>query len=221
MRAVTIARTWDETPGLRAILLDVGPAATSHAHAGQFVRLECEAGAGWFALASRPGERWELLVRRGPKLAEFVSALAVDAIVRVSDAQGAGYPLHLAKRHDLLLIAAGSGIAPIRSAALEVRARRRDFKKVTLVYGEKHPHDLAYARDLATWEQDGIAVHRVLSRAPKAWTGQRGYVQQALLHEAIAPSAHAFVTGMPSMMHAVTETLLSRGLAPDRIHRNA
>jgi len=220
--SATVGQTWDETPTLRGVRLGVGPAAGTHARAGQFVQVRCGASTGTFALASLPGDdHFELLVRSGGEAADGVRALAVGDPVEVSEARGAGYPLELARGSDLLLVAAGSGIGPIRSAVLSVLTRPHEFGRVTLFYGEKQPDDLAYAREMAAWELGGVVVRRVLSRAPHSWTGARGHVQEAIeSQEMDLRRVHAFVTGMSEMMQAVTAKLVAKGLPAGRIHRN-
>jgi anaerobic sulfite reductase subunit B len=223
LRTAAILEAWDETPALRTLRLGVGEAAASHMHAGQYVILRCEAGNGLFALASRPGSAaFDLLLRRGSDVADALCALLPGAEVQVSDAQGAGYPLDRARGADLLLVAAGSGIAPIRSAALEVLARPHDFGRVAVFYGEKMPEDLAYAREMTSWELGGVVVHRVLSRARGSWPGPHGRVQDALRDAPLDPGrTHAFVAGMAPMIEEVTQVLVARGLPAEHVHRNA
>ena len=222
MHRATVAAAWNETAVLRGLRLGVGAGAASHVQAGQHVLVQCPAGSGVFALASRPGaDGFELLIKRGTPLADFLCELAAGALVEVGDAQGPGYPLDLARGGDLVLIAAGSGIAPIRSAVLQVLARRHDFGRVALYYGAKTADDLAYAREMTAWELAGIAVHRVLSQAKGSWVGPMGYVQDVLSGATIDPErTRAFVAGMPPMLQAVGDALAALGLPADRIHGN-
>ena len=222
MHRATVTAAWDETTVLRGMRFAVGAAAASHVQGGQTVLVQCPAGTGTFALASRPGaDGFELLVKRGGPVADFLCELDAGAPIEVSDAQGAGYPLDLARGGDLLLVAAGSGIAPIRSAVLQLLARRHDFGRVALYYGARTADDLAYAREMTSWELGGVTVSRVLSKARGSWVGPMGYVQDALKDAVIDPArTRAFVTGMPEMTRAVSDTLAALGLPADRVHEN-
>lgn len=220
MHRASVTSAWNETARLRGLRLAAGRVASSHTVAGQWVLVQCDAGSGLYALASRPGaDGLELLVKRGTAVSDALCELGAGSTLEISEAQGAGYPMDRARGGDLLLVAAGSGIAPIRSAVLEVLARRHDFGRVALYYGERTADDLAYAREMTSWELAGITVHRVLSQARGSWIGPMGHVQDVIDAAAIDPTrTRAFVTGMKPMMQGVTDRLVALGLSPERIH---
>jgi NAD(P)H-flavin reductase len=218
-----VTSAWNETARLRALRLAAGKVASSHIVAGQWVLVQCDAGSGLYALASRPGaaDGLELLVKRGTAVSDALCELGAGSTLEVSEAQGEGYPMDRARGGDLLLVAAGAGIAPIRSAVLEVLARRHDFGRVALYYGERTADDLAYVREMTSWELAGITVHRVLSQARGSWIGPMGHVQDVIDAAAIDPRrTRAFVTGMAAMVRDVGERLVALGLSPERIHGN-
>jgi NAD(P)H-flavin reductase len=219
---VTVQTAWNETARLRGLRVAAGAVAASHTAAGQYVKLRCAAGTAPFALASRPGsDTFELLLKRGAPVADALCELGAGATLEVSEAHGSGYPLDQARGGDLVLVAAGSGIAPIRSAVLEVLARRHDFGRVALYYGERTVDDLAYAREMTSWELAGIHVFRVLSNARGSWVGPMGHVQDVIAASSFDPErTRAFVTGMSEMVVGVRARLVELGLAADRIHGN-
>src|SRR6185295_11825586 len=133
-----IARTWDETPWLRGLALEAPPELVAdHRLPGQYVKLEHEAGKGYFALANAPGDGLELLVKRGAPLADALIALPPGEAVSISGPTGQGYPIHDHSGHDVLLFAAGSGIAPLRGVIRHILPRRNDFGAVHLYYGQR------------------------------------------------------------------------------------
>jgi NAD(P)H-flavin reductase len=224
--SVTLRDRWQETADLVGVCVDLAgtPLAASFQNPGQFVQVRTPAGQlGYFAIASRPGhERFEFLLKRGGDAADELIALPLGSRVEMSPASGPGYPIqhHLGK--DLLLFAVGSGISPIRSLIWYLAAHRKDYAGVTLFYGARTPEDFPYQEELTAWEQAGMQVVRVVSRAqPDAQRYMHGYVQEALQQHPIEPSnTVAFVCGMPAMVEAVSQELAQRGVKADRIFQN-
>ncbi len=225
---VPVLDAWDETPELRAIHVAFGPsAATSHVLPGQVVKLHTAAGEGYFALASAPATepRADLLVKRGGRIADLaVATAAPGATLELSAPFGKGFPVGEAAGRDVLLFAAGSGIAPIRSLVQHILAHRQDYNRVTLFYGQRRGGDFAYTREHLTWERGGVRVMLCPSREDDAWNGVRGRVQEVARSLAFGGSppgeAVAFVCGMHAMVDDVRSTLAQAGVPPERIHVN-
>ena len=216
-------RTWDETAALRGLILDGPEVAASHRRPGQYLKLRLGEREGFMALASAPGQPLQLLVKRGPPLADALACVAVGATVDSSLAQGAGFPLDEARGRDLLLFAAGSGIAPLRAGVQAVLGERRAFGRVSLFYGQRTPEEVAYRGEAATWAAGGIELHPVISQPPPgSWSGARGHVQEAFLQSAVpVAEAVAFLCGMKAMVAGVKAALGQRGLPPERLFLNA
>jgi NAD(P)H-flavin reductase len=217
-----IERAWDETRELRGLVLEV-PVEVRRTHTlpGQFLKLRAGDKEGFFALASAPGSRVELLVKRGGAVGDAVAALAHGAAVEASAVQGKGYPVEQSAGRDLLLFAAGSGITPIRAAIDHVRAARDKFGKVILFYGQRHPDDFAYRAEHEAWRGSGIELIPVLSGSDEKWQGARGHVQDALLaRKPEIERATAFLCGMKGMVAGVTEALGSLGMGREQIFLN-
>jgi len=223
-----VARAWDETPALRGLALVLPEAlASAHRRAGQVVKVRTPAGEGYFALASAPapGGAAELLVKRGGKVADAAIALAAPgAEIDVSAPFGKGFPVEEAVGRDVLLFAAGSGIAPIRSLVQHLLARRDDFGRVTLFYGQRHGSDFAYLAEHLPWERRGVRVVLCPSAEDDAWPGVRGRVQEVASALSWAGSRPgdtvAFACGMTAMVEEVRATLARSGIPPERVHAN-
>jgi NAD(P)H-flavin reductase len=220
-----VAARRPEGDGLTGLVLDVAgtPLAGSHLHAGQYVKLSLDGKKeALFALASRPherGTRFELLIKAGAPVADAATALPTGASVLLSLPQGKGFPLELAKTREVVFVATGSGLSPIRSALEVIRADRKSFGAVTLYVGARTPGHFPYAGELAGWEREGIRVNRVVSRpGSSGWKGLTGYVQEHL--GPIGKDAVAFLSGQKAMVDAVTALLGERGLPKERIFLN-
>lgn len=211
------------------VLLSVDLAATplphAYKHVGQYVTLRTEASPpGYFAIATPPGAPvFEFLIRiepHKPKTAELGKLKAGDQVL-VGEVQGEGYPLHKQYGRDLLLVASGTGIAPIRALLGEIKPLRDKFGAVTLVYGAANRRSLAFAGEQAAWESMGVKLVPVLSRAAQAWAGARGYVQDLVADLPIAPArTTAFLCGHKEMADSVAAILRERGVPAECIFEN-
>jgi sulfhydrogenase subunit gamma (sulfur reductase) len=211
--------------GLTHLELDVAgtPLAGSHLRAGQYVKLSVDGKQeAFFALASRPherGTRFELLVKTGAPVADAAAALGPGASVMLSLPQGDGFPLEQARGKDVVFIATGSGLSPIRSALEVIRADRKSYGAVALYLGARTPGHIPYADELSTWEREGIRVNRVVSQpGSSGWRGLTGYVQAHLGD--VGKDAVAFIAGQKAMVAAVKALLAERGIPPERIFLN-
>lgn len=198
--------------------------AASHAVPGQYVKLAIEGvGEGFFAIASRPGaaaDRLELLLKLGAALTDAVSRLPEGAALRTTTAQGKGFPFDRAKGRDVVLVATGSGVSPVRSVIDAVIADRASFGKVSLYVGARTPSAFAYRDHFDAWRAAGIDVFPVVSRPQDTgWSGLTGYVQTHLQGVHLA-TAIAFLCGQKPMVEAVKKALAEQGMPADSIFLN-
>jgi NAD(P)H-flavin reductase len=223
-----VLSAWDETPAFRALRLALAPAAgAAHVQPGQVVKIRTAAGEGFFALASapEPSFRVDLLVKRGHRVADAVIERAVPgAHLALTPPFGNGFPVHEAESRDVLLFAAGSGIAPIRALVQHLVGARDRFGRVTLFYGQRQGAEFAYRGEHLAWERRGVRVILCPSGEDDAWQGVRGRVQKVARSVAFggAPPGDAvvFVSGMHPMVDDVRRTLAQAGIPPNRVFAN-
>jgi NAD(P)H-flavin reductase len=223
-----VLESWDETRGLRAVRLQLPPPlAARHERPGQIVKVRTTEGEGYFALASapHPSGRVDLLLKRGGKVADAaVARAAPGAVLDVSAPFGRGFPVEEARGRDVLLFAAGSGIAPIRALVQHLLGDREAFGRATLFYGQRHGADFAYLGEHLGWERRGVRVVLCPSAEDAAWRGVRGRVQEVASSLAFggAPPGDAvvFACGMTAMVEEVRATLARSGIPPERVHAN-
>ena len=225
--SLPVLAAWDETPALRSLRLDLGPLRAAHVAPGQVVKVRAPSGEAYFALASAPSPDGsaDLLVKRGGRIADEVVAAAVPgARLAVSEPFGKGFPIGAAEGRDLLLFAAGSGIAPIRALLQHVVSHRNRFRRATLFYGQRRGADFAYQGEHLDWERHGVRVVLCPSDAEEAWPGVRGRVQEVARALALGGSdpagSEAYVCGMTAMVNDVKATLRDAGVPSDRVHLN-
>ena len=226
--AVDVIAAWDETPALRGLRLQLPPpAAAEHHLPGQVVKVKVEPGEGYYALATAPapGGQVELLVKRGGALGDALVAAALPgAALQVTPPFGRGFPLESVLGRDLLLFAAGSGIAPIRSVIQALMARREEVGRVVLFYGQRRGAEFAYRAEHLGWERHGVRVVLCPSAEDDTWPGVRGRVQEAARAldwgGARPAQASAFVCGMSPMVNDVRAALAQAGAPPEHVHVN-
>lgn len=198
--------------------------ASSHTAPGQYVKLALEGvGEGFFAIASRPGksgDRLELLLKLGSALTDAASRLPAGGSIRITTAQGKGFPFDRAKGRDIVLVATGSGISPIRSVIEAAIADRESYRKVALYFGARTPVAFAYRDEWQAWRASAIDVFPVVSRPQDTgWDGLTGYVQTHLQGVHLA-TALAFLCGQKPMVEAVKKALSEQGVPADAIFLN-
>lgn len=132
---------------------------------------------------------------------------------------GTGWDVADGRGGDIVLVAGGIGLAPLRPALQEVVARRAEYGRVVLLYGARSPEDILFGEDLAHWAQrDRVVVEVTVDYGPPSWTGRVGLVTSLVPRAGFDPAhAWALVCGPEVMMRSVATALLARGVPPDRI----
>jgi anaerobic sulfite reductase subunit B len=145
----------------------------------------------------------------------------IGDLITVRGPFGEPWPLPEVDTGQLLIVAGGLGIAPLRSAIHEAVARKPRFDRLAVVYGAKTPDDLIYPDDLAYLENAGAEVALTVDVADDSWTGPVGVVPDLLGVDAGVDmdwaDTTAFVCGPEVMMHFTATALLRLGMPIDRI----
>jgi NAD(P)H-flavin reductase len=132
---------------------------------------------------------------------------------------GSHWPVDRARDRDVVIVAGGIGLAPLRPAMYAILARRASFGRVVLLYGTRTPDDILFRKELEQWRASfDLEVHVTVDRAIGDWRGNVGVVTSLIPKVPIDPSgAMAFVCGPEVMMRFTALELLKRGVTADRI----
>jgi NAD(P)H-flavin reductase len=131
---------------------------------------------------------------------------------------GTGWPLPLARGQDVLIVAGGLGLPPLRPALRALLQNREQYGRLMLLYGARSPADLMYPREYAEWERRGVELLVTVDHADESWSGRVGVVPALLKHLALAPERTiAFTCGPEIMMRFAARDLLARGLPASRL----
>ncbi len=133
---------------------------------------------------------------------------------------GRGWPVSAAEGSDVLLVAGGLGLAPLRPALYAVLARRERYGNVSLLYGTRTPKDVLYRRELARLAaRPDLEVRVTVDRAGPDWQAHVGVVTELIGRARFDPlHTTAFVCGPEVMMRFTVGELGDRGVSDERVY---
>jgi NAD(P)H-flavin reductase len=127
---------------------------------------------------------------------------------------GTGWPVGKAVGSDVVLVAGGIGLAPLRPAVYQLLSRRDKFGKIVILYGTRTPADILYRRELEQWRSRfDLDVFITVDRAVSGWRGNVGVVTSLIPKAPFdSSSAIAMVCGPEIMMRFTVAELQKRGI---------
>ena len=133
---------------------------------------------------------------------------------------GVGWPMTQAEGKDVLVVAGGLGLAPLRPALYRLLAERDRYGKVTLLFGARRPEDIVFRHEVESWRgRFDLDVEVTVDHAEAQWRGHVGVVTSLIARADLDPSkALAMVCGPEVMMRFVAMSLIDRGFAKETIH---
>jgi anaerobic sulfite reductase subunit B len=132
---------------------------------------------------------------------------------------GNAWPLGVGVGGDLLVIAGGIGLAPLRPVVYELVRRRGEWNDLALLYGCRTPHDVLYREELEAWRDDRLHVDVTVDAADAEWRGRVGLVPKLIAGATFVPErTTAFLCGPEVMMRFTAKELIARGIGADRIY---
>jgi NAD(P)H-flavin reductase len=132
---------------------------------------------------------------------------------------GKGWPVDAATGSDVIVVAGGLGLAPLRPALYRLLARRERYGNLALLYGTRSPDHILFRRELESWRQRlDIDIDVTVDHALSGWHGHVGVVTNLIPRAAFDPlQAIAFVCGPEVMMRFAIAALRNAGLADEAI----
>ena len=197
------------------------PAAILAGAPGQFLMLDLPGFSGVPISVSRyRADSIDLTIRAAGPTTRAITALLPGAQVGIRGPLGRGWPLDVAMGRDVVIVAGGIGIAPVRPLIDAVLRHRARFAGVRIYVGARTPADMLFHDDLADWGQrTDIELDVTVDRGDANWSGPIGVVTQLFDRAAIDGNrSTAYVCGPEKMMQAASRTLAGRGLMPERVY---
>lgn len=190
---------------------------------GQFVEVSMfGAGEAPISICSSPTNQdsFELCIRKVGRMTTALHHLHPGDEVGIRGPYGVGFPVNLFKGRDLLIIAGGLGIAPLRSLINYVLDERRDFGKVDILLGCKAPESMLFGGEVKGWaERMDINFCCTVDQSAPEWAGNVGLITSLIPGVNINPeNTYAVVCGPPEMYSYVITELMKKGVKESRIY---
>ena len=158
-------------------------------------------------------------VRAVGAVTRAICGLKRGAVLGVRGPFGSAWPAAAAVGHDIVLVAGGLGLAPLRPMLYHVLAHRQQYGQVVLLYGARTPEELLYRRQLEHWRaRFDMEVLVTVDRATGTWQGSVGVVTKLIAGVVPSPdSTIAMTCGPEVMMRFVARELMALGVPERRI----
>lgn len=189
---------------------------------GQFVMVEVPGfGEVPISLSSSPSHHgyMELCIRKVGTVTGALSKAQRGAKIGIRGPFGTHFPMEQMKGHNVLLVAGGLGIAPLRSPLFYITENRPDYKDVQILYGTRDPSQLLFSYQYEQWRRiDGVNLHITVDRPDESWTGEVGVITKLFDKIRISPhDTYAVVCGPPVMFKFVCSHLAGLGVPMHRM----
>ena len=190
---------------------------------GQFVEVSIfGVGEAPISISSSPTKRGfiELCVRRAGAFTKVLHEMQCGDVVGLRGPFGRGFPIEDMKGHDILLVAGGLGIAPLRSLINNIHDERSEFGKVTIIYGSKNPSEVMFRQQFEMWRhRKDFDLYLTVDHPDDTWDGEVGLVTKPFEHlEIDAPNTFGALCGPPVMDRFAIDEMRKKGISYERIY---
>jgi NAD(P)H-flavin reductase len=219
-RPFRVVRRWRETDDTWTLELEPVDGAPPEPRPGQFMMLYA------FGIGEVPisvsridGPPLVHTVRAVGAVTDAICAARPGTVLGVRGPFGNAWPVEEAAGRDLVIVAGGIGLAPLRPALLHVLARRAEYTGAVLLYGSRTPRDLLFRAELERLaERPELNVSLTVDTAESDWRGTVGVVPKLVADAPFDPgNATALLCGPEIMMRFTAQALLERGVPAERI----
>jgi NAD(P)H-flavin reductase len=158
-------------------------------------------------------------IRVAGNVTRTLAGLGAGGHLALRGPYGSAWPLEECAGADLIVVAGGIGLAPLRPVLYAWLAGRRRFGRLVLLYGARTPDGLLYTREYEAWTDRGIELATTVDRFQPGWTGNVGVVTLLVdrLRPLVPANAAVFVCGPEVMMRYTVRSALARGIGKHQI----
>lgn len=224
-RSAEIKRVIEENSQIKTFILSFCDSTFNKSFSyelGQFMMVSVpHCGEAPISFSSSPVQRGslELSVRKAGKLTGAMHAMQEGDVVGLRGPYGRSFDLDYFAGKDLLFVAGGIGLAPLRSVINTCISAERAAASITILYGSRVPSDIAFGADLKKWQDtENVSCLLTVDQEEPGWDGHTGLVT-TLLDQCSADPAKtvALLCGPPLMISAVIADLSQRGFQDENI----
>ena len=180
-------------------------------------------GEAMFSITSSPTNKefQEFSIKKCGCLTNWLHQMEPGQMITIRGPYGNAFPVETdLKGEDLIFIAGGIGLAPLRSVINYVRDNRANYGKVDIVYGSRSKDDLVdYPEIVNEWCQEaGINVHLTIDRPQEGWDGHVGFVPNYVTELGFDPQGKVLVCGPPIMIKFTLQALTGLGFKHTQVY---
>ena len=180
-------------------------------------------GEAMFSITSSPTNRkfMEFSIKKCGCLTSWLHQMDVGQQITIRGPYGNGFPVEGdLKGKDLIFIAGGIGLAPLRSVINYVRANRDNYGTVDVVYGARSAEDLVDIDEIQNeWTKTpGVNVHLTIDRAQEGWDGHVAFVPAFVTELGFDPNKTVLVCGPPVMIKFTLKALMEQGFKRNNVY---
>ena len=214
---ITAVRTLTQHEKLYTVSLP--PNTTLDHDPGQFVQVTLfgvgEAPISICSSPSRSNGTFELCVRNVGDLTGKMHQLGVGATIGIRGPFGRGFPMARFRGKDVLFVAGGLGLAPLRSVIYEALDHREKYNRVIIMYGARTPQDRLFRDELVELaHRNDVELYDTVDQKAPGWNGRVGFVNALFSEVPINPhNTVALICGPPVMYQFIIQDLSRLGIA--------
>jgi len=177
-----------------------------------------------FGFASMPLDEgcFDITIKRTGKVTNRIHAMDEGSFVWIRGPFGNTFPLELMEGHDLLIVAGGIGLAPLRPFIQYVlkEKNRRNYGKVDMLLAARSSADHCFTYDYDIWRAAGdVTIKQTIDRDEPGWSGLVGFPHNLVKDLSIdIQNRYALLCGPPIMIKAVQGALTDMGMPLDRLY---
>ncbi|MEW6142201.1 MAG: FAD/NAD(P)-binding protein [Chloroflexota bacterium] len=167
---------------------------------------------------------FQITVRELGKATRRLMELPVNSVIGVRGPFGNGFPVEKMEKRNILLVAGGMGLSPLKYVVMYLLRNRNKYGEVKLLYGAMSPDRLLFKNTLSSWKNTGerdrsLEVLLTVDTPDNGWQWRVGRVTEMIDDIKLAPSStSAIICGPSLMMKATTTKLLDKGFGQDQIY---
>ena len=218
-----LKRIWRETHDTFSLALTASNGGDSRFEPGQFSMLWVfGVGELPISISGDPAEPGSLIytVRSVGPATQALVTRDLGNTLGVRGPYGTGWPVEAARGRDIVLVAGGIGLAPLRPMIYHVFRNREEFGRLVILYGARSPGDLLYRKELGLWGRErDTQVLSTVDYGGTNWRGRVGVVTSLFKFLRLQPGRTiAMVCGPEIMMRFVARELAQRGIAAEDLY---
>ena len=204
------------------VTLELEPPSPFTFRPGQFNMLYAKGiGEVPISISSDPGDQSRILhtIRDVGAVTHALCNMERGRRLGVRGPYGSHWPVQAAEGGDLVIVAGGIGLPPLRPAFYHALSHRDRYRRIILLYGARTPGDLLFTEELAAWRSRfDLTVEVTVDAADRDWRGNVGVVPDLIGRVSFDPEhTTAFMVGPEIMMRFAVRALQRAGVRDDRI----